>query len=61
MPWIETESDGEFIEYVKRFEYEQKPEMQELLLSAQDKSVYIFRSRDEAAQYLKSLKPGLKD
>ena len=55
MPWVETEPDGEFIEYVKRFNQEQRPRIFELLEKYKGKNVYVFKSREEADALLGSL------
>ena len=55
MPWVETEPDGEFIEYVKHFNQEQRPHIFELLEKYADKNIYAFSGREEADEYLNSL------
>ena len=52
MPWIETEEDEEFIEFVKNFNAEQRPKILELLERYSNKSIIIFKSREEANAYL---------
>lgn len=52
MPWIETEPDEEFIEFVKNFEANNIPEMKRLLEQVKGKEIHIFKSRDEADEYL---------
>lgn len=55
MPWIETEKDEEFIEYIKNFNSARKPEIENLLRQSKNKSIYIFNSREAAAKYLETL------
>lgn len=55
MPWIETEPDEEFIEYVKKFEKEQYSEIEEILSQATGKEIHIFSSREMAEEYLHTL------
>ena len=55
MPWIETEKDEEFIEYIKSFNSARKPEIENLLRQSKNKSIYIFNSREAAAKYLETL------
>lgn len=55
MPWIETEPDEEFIEFVKNFKSNNEPEMKRLLDQAQGKDIHIFTSREMAADYLEIL------
>jgi len=44
MPWIETEEDAEFIEFVKSYNEQQKPKVMELLEKYSDKNITIFRA-----------------
>lgn len=55
MPWIETEKDEEFIEYIKNFNSARKPEIENLLRQSKNKSIYIFNSREAAAKFLETL------
>lgn len=55
MPWIETEPDEEFIEYVKEFKKNNYPEMEKLLKQAEEKEIHIFTSREMADKYLRDL------
>ena len=52
MPWIETEEDAEFIEFIKNYNEQQKPKVLELLEKYSDKSIIIFKSREEADAFL---------
>ena len=52
MPWIETEEDAEFIEFIKNYNEQQKPKVLELLEKYGDKNIVIFRSREEADAFL---------
>ena len=52
MPWIETEEDAEFIEFIKNYNEQQKPEVLELLEKYSDKNIVIFKSREEADAFL---------
>ncbi|WP_418222752.1 adenylate kinase [Clostridium isatidis] len=55
-PWIEEELHPEFLKFVKDFHKEYLPEIYLLLKKYQDKDITIFKSREEAEEYLKSLK-----
>ena len=57
MPWIESEDDvdEEFIEFVKNYNSENRPEVVALLEKFADKEIIIFKSRDEAETFLKKL------
>ena len=52
MPWIETEEDEEFIEFIKNYNEQQKPKVLELLEKYSDKSIIIFESREQADTFL---------
>ena len=52
MPWVETEPDEEFLDFVKGFPQNVNPEMERLLTQAQGKDINIFKSREMADQYL---------
>jgi len=53
MPWIETEEDAEFIEFIKSYNEQQKPKVLELLGKYGDKNMIIFKSREEADEFLR--------
>lgn len=53
MPWIETEQDEEFLDYVRIFNAENRPEMEQLLQQAKDKEIIVFHTREEASSFLK--------
>ena len=52
MPWIETEEDAEFIEFIKSYNEQQKPKVLELLEKYSDKNVIVFKSREQADLFL---------
>ena len=52
MPWIETEEDGEFIEFIRNYNEQQKPRVLELLKKYGDKNIIIFKSREQADAFL---------
>ena len=52
MPWIETEEDAEFIEFIKNYNEQQKPKVLELLKKYDDKNNIIFKSREQADAFL---------
>ena len=52
MPWIETEEDSEFIEFIRNYDEQQKPRVLELLQKYSDKNIVIFKSREEADAFL---------
>lgn len=52
MPWIETEEDAEFIEFIKNYNEQQKSKALELLEKYSDKNIIIFKSREQANEFL---------
>ena len=52
MPWIETEEDAEFIEFIKSYNEQQKPKVLELLEKYGDKNIIILGSREQADEFL---------
>lgn len=56
MPWVETEEDPEFMDYIRDFQQEQRPEILEWLSQWKGR-LTIFHNREEAEQYLEELKP----
>ena len=52
MPWIETEWDEEFLEFVKNFHSQYRPEIQRLLREYPEKEIIIFPSREAAEEFL---------
>lgn len=55
MPWIDTELDEEFHQWILNFPIEQRPEIVRLL-NTFDGEVFHFKSREDANNYLDSLK-----
>ncbi|MCH5197436.1 MAG: adenylate kinase [Oscillospiraceae bacterium] len=56
MPWVETEFDDEFREWITDFPLKKLPAIYEMIEKHGDKQVYIFKSRQEADEYLEKLK-----
>jgi len=52
MPWIETEEDAEFIEFIKSYNEQQKPKVLELLGKYGDKNIIILGSREQLDAFL---------
>ena len=57
MPWIETEEDAEFIEFIKSYNGQQRPKVFQLLEKYSDKNIIIFESREQADAFLNGEKP----
>ena len=52
MPWIETEEDAEFVEFIKNYNEQQKPKVLELLKKYGDKNIVILKSREQVDAFL---------
>ena len=52
MPWIETEEDVEFIEFIKNYNSQSRPQVIELLDKYSHKNIFIFINRSEADEFL---------
>ena len=52
MPWIETEEDAEFVEFINSYNEQQKPKVMELLQKYRDKNIMILGSREQAEAFL---------
>lgn len=57
IPWVEApdDVDEEFVEFVKNFASETRPIVLELLAKYSEKTTIIFRSRQDAEDYLSTL------
>lgn len=54
MPWTETEDDEEFLEFIKNYNSQSRPNVLSLLEQYSEKEIVIFKSREEADKYLKN-------
>ncbi|MBR5438138.1 MAG: adenylate kinase [Clostridia bacterium] len=57
LPWLETELDEEFRQFIEDFPKDTLPYIYELLDKYTDKSIIIFRSREEADEFIKKVTP----
>lgn len=55
MPWIETEEDVEFTEFIKGFRANNRPIILALLKKYPEITVYTFKSRSESDAFLQNL------
>lgn len=61
LPWLETELDEEFRQYIIDFSRDQLPEIYNLLEEyKKDRDILIFHAREAANAYLRSLDSGHK-
>lgn len=56
MPWIETEEDPGFTDYIIDFNTTQIPKIKEILEENSDKKIVTFKDRKDAILYLNNLK-----
>lgn len=56
MPWVETEEDTEFLEYIQNFYKENRPQVLELLQKYSHKTIHVFQNRREAHMFLANCK-----
>lgn len=54
IPWIEEQEDEEFMQYIKNFNINVRPTIMELLGKYSDKNIIIFKSREEAENFLQN-------
>lgn len=60
MPWIESdEPDAEFIKFIKNYSSESKPLVKDLLSKYPEKNIHVFKSREEAENFLIDLQANL--
>ena len=55
MPWVETETDEAFIDFIRRFNADTRPAILEHLHGVQDIDVYHFTGRRDAERYLSTI------
>ena len=57
MPWTETQDDEEFLKFIRDYKTDSRPKVIELLDKYKDgRDIVIFRSREEAVEYLNEVK-----
>ena len=56
MPWIESdEDDAEFVEFIKNYNSQSRPQVIELLKRYSHKDIYIFSNRIQAEEFLNKI------
>lgn len=60
MPWIETELDEEFRQWIVDFPVQKLPKIYQMLDIYKDKNIVVFKSREEADLYLNKIKSDMK-
>lgn len=56
IPWISDSDDLEFLEFIKNYNQNNKPQVLELLNKYKDKEIYIFTNRSDTEKFLNNLK-----
>lgn len=56
LPWIETETDNDFINFIKNFRTESLPKIYELTEKYSNIKTVVFKSRRDAEEYLQAIK-----
>ena len=60
MPWVEDEEeDPEFIEFIKSYNSQNRPQVMELLKRYSHKDIYIFTNRNQAEEFLTEIQQRL--
>ncbi len=52
MPWVETQIDEEFIEFIKNYNRDSRPKVLELIEKYSNKNIIVLKSRNEADKWL---------
>ena len=55
LPWVEQETDGAFLEWIKGYEANVRPQVMDLLARYPQKQIVIFTSRGQADDFLRNL------
>ena len=55
LPWIATEIDEEFLEFIKNFSSENLPKIYSILANFPDKKIIVFKSRNDADNFISQL------
>lgn len=58
IPWVEAEDeeDAEFIEFIKNYNEQSRPQVMELLDKYFYKNIVIFKKREEAGEFLEQIR-----
>ncbi len=59
LPWLETGNDpdyGEFLDFIKNFATDRRPQLVRLLENYSEKNIYHFTSREQAQDYLDEIR-----
>lgn len=56
MPWIEENEDPEFMDFIKSFDKDTRPEILNLLKKYAPKNIIIFKNREDVGEFLRDYK-----
>ena len=56
IPWIEQKENEEFMDFIRQYKTERRPDVLSLLEEYGDRNIIIFKSRSEGDNYLSDLK-----
>ena len=54
IPWIETEEDAEFMDFIRNFNEQRRPQIIALIEKYKNKNIITFTSREEIEDFLKA-------
>ena len=57
MPWVENEEDAEFLEFIRQFQEQKRPQVYALLEQYREKDIFVFHDRAEADIFLRQTFP----
>lgn len=55
MPWIETEDDEEFLQFIRDYNANSRPKVIELLNKYSNRDIFIFKNRNEAEIFIENI------
>ena len=55
IPWVETAEDPAFMQFIRDFATQRRPQILALFAKYPEKTIHIFRSRQQATHYLETL------
>lgn len=55
MPWIETEDDEEFLQFIRDYNTNSRPKVIELLNKYSNRDIFIFKNRNEAEIFIENI------
>ena len=56
IPWVETEDDEEFLEFIKNYNTQSRPKVLALFEKYKEKNIVIFKSREDADEYIENIR-----